>query len=106
MMVGKNVGRVEIMVDYETKEPVGPYRFEVAPRRSRHLRFNNFEDPEPINPDTPFSSVITSDVPIRATHQVRFAADCECAVEHRRLRRHRMRPKQLTSVHHLTSGAS
>ena len=49
-------------------EPVGPYRFEIAPRRSRHLRFNNFDDPVTVAPDTPFSSVITSDVPIVVQH--------------------------------------
>ncbi len=47
---------------------MGPYRFDVAPRRSCHLRFNNFKDPEPIPPDTPFSSVIVSDVPIVVQH--------------------------------------
>ena len=44
------------------------YGFDVRPRRSRHLRFNNFEDPEPIPTDTPFSSVITSNVPIVVQH--------------------------------------
>ena len=47
---------------------MGPYRFDVAPRRSRHLRFNNIEDPEPIAADTPFSSVITGNVPIVVQH--------------------------------------
>jgi len=65
---GDQSAHVEIMLYYETKEPVGPYRFEIAPRRSRHLRFNNFKDPEPIQADTPFSSVITSDVPIVVQH--------------------------------------
>lgn len=65
---GDESAHVEIVLYYETKEPVGPYRFEIAPRRSRHLRFNNFNDPEPIHPDTPFSSVITSDVPIVVQH--------------------------------------
>jgi hypothetical protein len=44
------------------------YRFGIAPRRSRQLRFNNFEDPESIAPDTPFSSVIVSDVPVVVQH--------------------------------------
>jgi hypothetical protein len=65
---GDEAAHVEIVLYFETKEPVGPYRFDIAPRRSRHLRFNNFEDPEPIAPDTPFSSVITSDVPIVVQH--------------------------------------
>ena len=65
---GDEPAHIEITVYYETREPVGPYRFDIAPRRSCHLRFNNFEDPEPIAPDTPFSSVIASDVPIVVQH--------------------------------------
>ena len=63
-----DTAHIEITLYYETKEPVGPYRFAIAPRRSRHLRFNNFNDPEPIASDTPFSSVIASDVPIVVQH--------------------------------------
>jgi hypothetical protein len=59
---------VEITLYYETKEPVGPYRFQIAPRRSCHLRFNNFSDPEPIQTDTSFSSVLISDVPVVVQH--------------------------------------
>ncbi len=65
---GDENARVEIMLYFENKDPVGPYRFDIAPRRSRHLRFNNFEDPEPIATDTLFSSVITSNVPIVVQH--------------------------------------
>jgi hypothetical protein len=65
---GDDPAQIEITVYYESREPVGPYKFEIAPRRSRHLRFNNFHDPEPIAADTPFSSVIVSDVPIVVQH--------------------------------------
>ena len=65
---GDDPAHIEITLFYETRDPVGPYRFEIAPRRSRHLRFNDFADPEPIAPDTPFSSLIVSDVPIVAQH--------------------------------------
>lgn len=65
---GDEPAHIEIVLYFETKEPVGPYRFDIAPRRSRHLRFNNFENPEPVATDTPFSSVITSDVPIVVQH--------------------------------------
>jgi hypothetical protein len=65
---GDNPARIEITVYYESRDPVGPYRFDIAPRRTRHLRFNNFTDPEPIPTDTPFSSVIVSDVPIVVQH--------------------------------------
>jgi len=65
---GDETAHIEVTLYYETKDPVGPYRFDIPPRRSRHLRFNNFDDPEPIAPDTPFSSVIASDVPIVVQH--------------------------------------
>jgi hypothetical protein len=65
---GDTPANVEITVFYEDRAPVGPYRFHVDPRRSRHLRFNDFSDPEPIPTDTAFSSVILSDVPIVVQH--------------------------------------
>ena len=65
---GDAPAHVEITVYYENRDPIGPYRFTVEARRSRHLRFNDFETPEKIKLDTPFSSVITSDVPIVVQH--------------------------------------
>ena len=65
---GDEPAHIEITVYYETKEPVGPYRFDIAARRSRHLRFNDFDNPQSIPRDTPFSSVIVSDVPIVVQH--------------------------------------
>jgi len=59
---------VEITIYYSDREPVGPYRVDVPARRTRHIRFNNLSDPEPIPRDTDFSSVIRSDVPIVAQH--------------------------------------
>ncbi len=65
---GDTEAHVDVLIYYEDRDAVGPYRFTIAPRRTRHLRFNNFEDPEKIQPDTPFSSVISSDVPIVVQH--------------------------------------
>jgi hypothetical protein len=65
---GNAEANVDILIFYEDRDPVGPYRFTIAGRRTRHLRFNNFEDPEKLQTDTPFSSVITSDVPIVVQH--------------------------------------
>ena len=59
---------VNIMIYYEDKEPVGPYKVTVTARRTKHLRFNDLEDPEPIPRDTPYASVIESDVPIVCQH--------------------------------------
>ena len=36
--------------------------------RTRHLRFNQLEDPEPVPKDTDYASVIESDVPIVVQH--------------------------------------
>ena len=60
--------RVEITVYFANREPVGPYVFTVGARRTRHLRFNEFTDPEPVPKDTDFSSVIRSSVPIVVQH--------------------------------------
>jgi hypothetical protein len=59
---------VEIMVYFADRPPVGPYRFTVDAMRTRHLRFNDFTDPEPIPKSTDFSSVIRSDVPVVVQH--------------------------------------
>lgn len=59
---------VRIMIYYADREPVGPYAFTVAARRTLHLRFNNFDDPEPIPRNTGFSSVIESDTPVVVQH--------------------------------------
>ena len=59
---------VEITIYYKDREPVGPYHVTVPARRTRHVRFNNLTDPEPIPRDTDFSSVIRSDVAIVVQH--------------------------------------
>ncbi|MBV9145379.1 MAG: sensory rhodopsin transducer [Acidobacteria bacterium] len=59
---------VEITIYYNDREPGGPYRVTVPARRTRHLRFNDLKDPEPIPRDKDYSSVIRSDVPIVAQH--------------------------------------
>ena len=59
---------VAITIFFEDRDPVGPYKFTVPARRTKHLRFNNFDDPEEIPRDTPYSSLIESDVPIVVQH--------------------------------------
>src|SRR3569833_633526 len=58
----------QIMDYYTAREPVGPYRFTVPARRTRHLRFNDFTDPERLPRDTDFACVITAYVPIVVHH--------------------------------------
>jgi hypothetical protein len=65
---GDRVAQVTLTIYFEDREPAGPYRVTVEPRRTRHLRFNGLVDPEVIPKATPFASVIESDVPIVVQH--------------------------------------
>jgi hypothetical protein len=65
---GDDDARVEITVYFAGREPAGPYIVAVPARRTRHLRFNDFEDPEPIPAGTDFSSVIASNIPVVVQH--------------------------------------
>ena len=59
---------VSITVFFSDREPAGPYRLVVEARRTRHVRFNELTDPEPIPVATPFASTIASDVPVVVQH--------------------------------------
>lgn len=59
---------VEITIYFSDREPVGPYKVDVPARRTKHVRFNNLEKPEPIPTGVDFSSVIRSDQPIVVQH--------------------------------------
>jgi hypothetical protein len=59
---------VEIRVYFADREPAGPYAITVPARRTRHVRFNDLTDPEPIPRSTDYASVIESDVPVVVQH--------------------------------------
>jgi hypothetical protein len=65
---GDSDADVSITVFFADREPAGPYRITVPARRTRHVRFNDLTDPEPIPRATDYSSVIESDVPIVVQH--------------------------------------
>lgn len=65
---GDEEAQVEITVYFADREPVGPYKFTVGARRTRHVRFNDFTDPEPVPKGTDYSSVIVSNVPVVVQH--------------------------------------
>ena len=60
--------RVEITLYFSDREPVGPYKVSIPVRRTRHLRFNDLQDPAPVPRDTDYSSVIISNVPLVVQH--------------------------------------
>lgn len=60
--------RVRITLYFADREPVGPYEVLVPARRTRHVRFNDLEEPAPVPRDTDYASLIESDVPIVVQH--------------------------------------
>jgi hypothetical protein len=65
---GDRDAHVEIMIHFADREPVGPYRVTVPARRTRHVRFNDLDDPAPVPRDTDYASVLRSDVPVVVQH--------------------------------------
>jgi hypothetical protein len=65
---GSADAHVAITLYFSDREPVGPYQVTVPARRTRHVRFNELHDPEPVPQGTEYSSVIESDVPIVVQH--------------------------------------
>ena len=59
---------VTITIFYTDRDPVGPYRVTVPARRTKHVRYNDLKDPEPIPKATNYASTIDSDVPIVVQH--------------------------------------
>lgn len=59
---------VRMTLYFSDREPAGPYELTVPARRTRHVRFNDLEDPEPVPLDTDYASIIESDVPIIVQH--------------------------------------
>jgi hypothetical protein len=65
---GSQDAHVSITVFYSDRPPVGPYYVVVPAERTKHVRFNDLSNPEPIPVDRDFSSLIESDVPIVVQH--------------------------------------
>jgi len=59
---------IQVTIYYSDREPVGPYRLTVPARRTRHVRFNDLDDPQKIPTGTDYASVIASDVPVVIQH--------------------------------------
>jgi hypothetical protein len=65
---GERDAEVSITVFFADRDPAGPYRLTVPARRTRHLRFNDLSDPEPVPRDTDYASLIESSEPIVCQH--------------------------------------
>jgi hypothetical protein len=65
---GETEAHVTITIFFSDRDPAGPYSMVVPPRRTRHVRFNDLTDPEPVPLGTDYASLIESDVPIVVQH--------------------------------------
>ncbi len=59
---------IEITLYFADREPAGPYRVTVGARRTRHLRLNDLDDPQPVPRGTDYACVIRSSVAIVVQH--------------------------------------
>lgn len=59
---------VMITIFFTDREPIAGYEVTIPPLRTRHVRFDEFEIPEPIPRATDYACVITSTVPIVVQH--------------------------------------
>lgn len=59
---------VQIHIFFSDREPVGPYKLTVPARRTRHVRFNDLKDPEPVPRGIDYAALIESDIPVVVQH--------------------------------------
>lgn len=59
---------IQITIFFSDRDPVGPYRLIVPGRRTKHLRFNDLEDPEVIPKGVDYSSLIESNIEVIVQH--------------------------------------
>lgn len=65
---GDDDADVKLTIYFADRDPVGPYRVRVPARRTKHLRFNELRDPQPVPRATDYACVIESNVPIVVQH--------------------------------------
>ena len=66
--VSNEDAHLEITIFYSDQEPIGPYKVSVPARRTKHVRFNDLTDPQPIPRDRDYASVIESNVAVVVQH--------------------------------------
>src|SRR5690242_11665885 len=59
---------LRITIYFSDRDPIGPYLLTIGARRTKHVRFNDLNDPAPVPRGKDYSSVIESDVPIVVQH--------------------------------------
>ncbi len=59
---------VSITVFFTDREPIGPYRVSIPAQRTRHIRYNDLDDPQRIPPGVDYSALVQSDIPVVVQH--------------------------------------
>ena len=65
---GPEDAHLAVTVFFSDREPLGPYRVCVPARRTRHVRFNDLDDPASLPRGTDYASLIESDQPVVVQH--------------------------------------
>ncbi|MGN6639661.1 MAG: sensory rhodopsin transducer [Mucilaginibacter sp.] len=65
---GDEDAEIALTIYFEDRPPVGPYKITVPAQRTKHIRFNNLNDPESIPLGLSYSSVFISNVPVVIQH--------------------------------------
>lgn len=66
--VSDQEAQLQIWIFYSDHDPVGPYKISIPAQRTKHIRFNDLDEPQPIPRGTDYASVIESDVPVVVQH--------------------------------------
>ncbi len=69
-----------ITIYFSDKDPIGPYEEVVPAKRTKHIRFNELSNPQPIPHGVDYSSVIESDVNVVVQHTRLDARSSEIAL--------------------------
>lgn len=59
--------QISVMIYFSDRDPIGPYKVTVDAKRTKHLRFNDLDNPR-VPRGTDYASVIISDLPIIVQH--------------------------------------
>lgn len=65
---GPSEAKLAIMIYFSDRDPAGPFFETIPPKRTRHIRFNNFATPEKIPRGLDYSCTIESNVPVIIQH--------------------------------------
>ena len=56
--------QIAITIFFSDRDPAGPFRIVVPPRRTKHVRVNDLQDPEIIPKGVEYSSLIESNIEV------------------------------------------